>query len=153
MNDTFVLVSHREQPFNSNRSMPVRCKGSITNEIFDMTIVNRLDTFTLSAWGYPYLHLLNKADSIQATIFDSSVSSGQCSGYDSRLCLKSISSLTVGANTFNEVYQIETPILDQNGSELFTCDMFWVKNVGIVKVIRNDSNSTTFNLISWSVVQ
>lgn len=151
VNDTFVVVSHKQETLTGFPT--VKCRGDVTNEVFDMVVVNQSDTFNLSAYGYPYLRLSNTADSITSTIFDSSISPNQCSGYDSRLCLKGISSLTIGANTFNEVYHIQTSILNQNGAELFTCDMFWVKNVGIVKVVRHDVNSTTFNLLSWNIVQ
>lgn len=151
VNDTFIVVRYHSEI--THGATPNKCRGSATNELFEMTVVNRLDTFRVYAYGSSFLRLAKTDYSIQATIFDSSIPSGSCSKFDDRLCLTDISSLTVGSNTFNEASQIVTTIVDQNGSELFTSDMFWVKNIGIVKVIRHDSNLTTFNLVSWSVVQ
>ncbi len=151
VNDTFSIVKSASEITEGNT--PVRCSGDATTEIFDMTVVNRLDTFRTSAHGYPYIHLSKSTNSIQGNIFDASVSSGQCSTYDNRLCLTNVSSLTVGANTFNEVYGITTTMVDGSGNELFLCDMFWVKNIGVVKIILHDTHSSTFNLLSWSVVQ
>ena len=146
-----ILVSYKSEIIHG--AVPVRCEGDSQNEVFDMMIVNRLDTFRVFVNSSPHIGIANTPLTIQANIFDSSISSGQCSKYDDRLCLIGVSSLTVGANTFSEAYQIETAMVDGNGSELFVCDMFWVKNVGVVKIIRHDSNSSTFNLLSWNVVQ
>lgn len=150
INDTFAVIkSDSEIKYDQG---PTRCKDR-TDELYAMTIVNSSDTFFVSAFSHPYFRLSNAPFTIQGDIFDASISSGQCSRYDNRLCLTNVSSLSVGANTFNEAYEITTTMIDGNGNELFLCDMFWVKNIGVVKIILHDSHSSTFNLLSWNVVQ
>ena len=151
VNDTFLIVKSTSEI--KRGATPYQCSGEATVEVFDMTVVNRLDTFRVSASGRPHLHFWKTPLTMQANIFDASLTVGQCSNTDNSLCLTNVVSLTVGSNVFSEAYEITTTLVDGNGNDLSICDMYWVKNVGIVRVVLHNSGSSTFNLLSRNIVQ
>lgn len=118
-----------------------------------MIVVNKVDTFHISTQNYACLHISNHLSALQSNIVDASLSNGECSKLDNKLCLISISPISIGANNFAEAFNIKTTVGDGLGNELYECNMFWVKNIGVVRMIQHTAQPDTLDIVSWNVVQ
>ncbi len=148
--DTFTVISGEFEILKNHT--PVRCRGERLDEYYKMMFMGMADTFKISLSAQPYISFSSGASG-HGSIFDVSISPGQCSKFADNLCSINVSSLTIGANTFTDVYQVTTTVFNINGQPLYDCDLYWVKNIGIVRAVRHDSKSTTLNIIDWNVIQ
>ena len=88
---------------------------------------------------------------MQGYMYKPGLQNGSCSDY--KLCKVDDPTLTIGSNVFNNTHHFTTMLYDKWGAEKHTAEVFWVENIGMVKMAMQDSLSTTLNLQSWQVVQ
>jgi hypothetical protein len=148
--DTFTVIKGELEILKGNK--PIRCKEDRGSQLFEMIVVSSTDTFRIPISGN-YISFSSASRNLNGNIFDVSMVPGQCSKSNSSLCSVDVSSLTIGGNTFNETHKVITTIVNSYGETLYSCDLYWVKNIGIVRAVRHDSRSTTLNIIESHVVQ
>lgn len=147
MNDTFTVVYSSTD--NVTGSGPTKCKGERTWERNWITVVHQSDTVVLIA--SQDVHFFNETTGAQGSLFKPGLTNGACSDY--KLCKVDDITLTIGANVFNNTHHFTTMLYDKWGAEKYSAEVFWVENIGMVKMAMQDSLSTTLNLQSWQVVQ
>ncbi len=152
LTDTLTVIK-AETKILTGGSPTRNCKGNPTTEMWLITVTYGGDTFSVYTGEALYLSS-DFSFKYRSYVFDPSLNNGECSKYDGGLCAGNVTSLTLGANVFDSVYPVITTFNSALTSQsLFSAQLYWVKNIGLIKAVCQDSANTTLNLQSWHVVQ
>lgn len=148
--DTVRVVKASYGSTNPN-SRPTSCTGDATIETHEMNLFVGNDTFVINTLDGMYLS--GRSLNLYGLIFDPELPAGQCSPHDTSLCMLNKVDLTIGPNSFTEVYVVNTTLHNKNNSPVFPIKLYLKDHIGAVKIEIGNPINSTLELQNWHVEQ